>query len=150
MKRMILVSTGFLLLLLVACSNDKVSDKEEENKSENVKQTEEVTNEEKDAAEFRSMNVKYNEVTDTVAFEGEAISTNGVVYYSVEQLGTEIVPEEKVELKDEREWETIKATLNVADVPEQDEAAVFVLYTKDKEGNPVSQNHFPANIVQMR
>lgn len=135
--------------LVTACSGGKVGEKKDEPKTE---QTEDDTKEEsEEVADFRNVDITYEKETNSLEVKGEAIATNPHIYYKVEQLGEELVSEQEIELSSERKWEEIELSLPVSEMKDEEEAVIFIFYTKDEAGEPVKPNHhFPANLIQMR
>lgn len=154
MRKWLIVLIGLICIgVIVACSNEKVGETKEKDTNKQEDKTEVQVNEQEteEMADFRNVDITYEKDTDTIKLKGEAIATNAQIYYKVEQLGEEIIMEKEIELDSERKWEEIEFSLAVSELTDEEEAAIFILYTKDKTGEPVKPNHhFPVNLIQMR
>lgn len=99
-------------------------------------------------AEFRK--IDWQAGRNQIKMTGEATSSNGVFYYKAEQQdGTELIAEQKVDLKHDGIWVPFEIPVSQAELKQTD-VAIFILYTKDRSGKPTSANHIPLKLDQMQ
>lgn|GEM_PF-4664251 len=136
-KCMAAACLAFLFILSGCDGNDEEAEKSATGTSEKSGQS----------AEFRKIDWKAQQ--QQIRMTGEAKSSNGLFYYRAEaQDGKELIQEKEINLEHKRIFIPYFIEADTKDLQGND-VAIFILYTKDEKGNPVSENHIPLKMDQV-
>lgn len=144
--------TVFLItmLVLVGCGNRGLEEPHDKQSSAEDPEQEEVEegNKTKELAEFKEIDIKVE--NNEVKIKGNANTTNGIVYYAVQQEDKEVHEEKKVILDDKNSWAPFTETFSTKEAPDQEGVVVIELYGKDEQEKRINPNYIPADLAEMK